>query len=472
MNIRKLTAKLLLAGLFAACAASHAAEVREPRCEYMVDPVTVGAGSPRLSWIMAADRRGQRQTAYHILVASSADLLAKDQADLWDSGRIASDRSIHVEYAGKPLPSRMRCHWKARIWDQDGKVSAWSKPASWTMGLLKPDDWKGRWITASKWFMPREYRPIGFCTAATASPDAPAWADVDLGQATSIDRVRLHPYTAGQFPLRFRIEASDILDYDRPQVIADCSAEDYRLAAGGPLDFAGRGVKARYVRLFIVRSPKSAAGSKHFQSMVRQMEIFSGGKNVALMRRTREFGTDWDAGHAAFLVDGMPSAGDGDACPPEACPTTAAPLLRKSFFLDGAVKRATLYFAVLGMAEVTINGQNSGDEALSPPFTDYSKRVVYLTHDVTRLLKRGENVVDATLGNGFFSTPGRGFGQRHNGHGPPRLLAQIEIEFADGTRRTVATDETWKWTRSEITFNDVWQGYEEDRRLRTRSRSA
>ncbi len=209
---------------------------------------------------MAADRRGQRQTAYHILVASSADLLAKDQADLWDSGRIASDRSIHVEYAGKPLPSRMRCHWKARIWDQDGKVSAWSKPASWSMGLLKPDDWKGRWITASKWFMPREYRPIGFCTAATASPDAPAWADVDLGQATSIDRVRLHPYTVGQFPLRFRIEASDILDYDRPQVIADCSAEDYRLAAGRPLDFAGRGVKARYVRLFIVRSPKSRRG--------------------------------------------------------------------------------------------------------------------------------------------------------------------------------------------------------------------
>ncbi len=66
--------------------------------------------------------------------------------------------------------------------------------------------------------------------------------------------------------------------------------------------------------------------------------------------------------------------------------------------------------------------------------------------------------MDATLGNGFFSTPGRGFGQRHNGHGPPRLLAQIEIEFADGTRRTVATDETWKWTRSEITFNDVLAG--------------
>ena len=444
---------------------SQAAAVADLRCQNMVDPLSVDAARPQLSWSMASDRRAQRQTAYQILVASSAELLARDQADLWNSGPVASDQSIHVEYAGKPVPSSVRCYWKVRIWDKDGKVSAWSTPASWTMGLLKADDWKGRWITASKWFVPPDLRPIGFCTAAAGSPDAPAWADVDLGQATAIDLVRLHPQTAATFPLRFRIEASDTLDYDRPRVIVDRSPEVYRGAGTGPLEFPGRGVKARYVRLFIVRSPATAAGSKQYQSVVRQMEIFSRGKNVALMRRTREFGTAWDAGHATFLVDGMPSAGDGDLCPPDACPTTAAPLLRKSFSLDGEVKRATLHFAALGMAEMTINGRKTGAEVLSPPFTDYSQRVVYLTHDVTALLRRGENVVGATLGNGFFSTPNRGFGQRHNGDGPPRLLAQIEIEFADGARRIVATDETWKWTRSAITLNDVWQGYTEDRRL-------
>ena len=57
-----------------------------------------------------------------------------------------TDQSIQVEYAGKPLASRMRCHWKVRVWDQDGKASAWSDGATWAMGLLKPADWQAKWI--------------------------------------------------------------------------------------------------------------------------------------------------------------------------------------------------------------------------------------------------------------------------------------------------------------------------------------
>lgn len=201
------------------------------------------------------------------------------------------------------------------------------------------------------------------------------------------------------------------------------------------------------------------------KAVVRQMEVWSGGRNVALMRPTREYKTNWNNGHAVFLVDGMPSAGEDDHCPDDACPIPAAPLLRKTFQLDRDVKRATLHVAALGMADVTINGKRVGDEVDGPPFTDYTKRIVYVTHDVTSLLSHGENVVGAVLGNGFFSTPGRGFGQRHSGHGPPRLLMQLEIEFADGSHRTVVTDESWKWSRGGITLNDIWLGYTEDQRL-------
>ena len=136
------------------------------------------------------------------------------------------------------------------------------------------------------------------------------------------------------------------------------------------------------------------------------MEVMSGGKNVALMRPTREIGTQWDHGHAVFLVDGMPSANDGNECPPDACPTTAAPMLRKTFMLSKPVKHAMLYVAALGMADVTVNGQPVTDAVLGPPFTDYTKRVVYLTHDITARLTNGENVIGVLLGNGFFSTPG------------------------------------------------------------------
>lgn len=126
--------------------AIHAVEVQNLRCEYLKDPLGIDATKPRLSWVLEDDERGQKQTAYQILVASTPETLAKDQGDLWDSGKVTGDRSNHVEYAGKPLASQAACHWKVRVWDKNGRKSDWSKPALWTMGLLKPEDWTAKWI--------------------------------------------------------------------------------------------------------------------------------------------------------------------------------------------------------------------------------------------------------------------------------------------------------------------------------------
>jgi alpha-L-rhamnosidase len=116
------------------------------RCEYLAEPLAIDAAQPRLSWEMRDARRGAKQTAYQILVASAPEKLVRNEGDLWDSGRVASDRSTQVVYAGKPLRSRMQCHWKLRIWDADGKSSVWSEPAGWSMGLLTAADWKTQWI--------------------------------------------------------------------------------------------------------------------------------------------------------------------------------------------------------------------------------------------------------------------------------------------------------------------------------------
>ena len=124
------------------------------RCEYRKNPLGIDALEPRLSWIIRANdaagssrsARGVRQTAYQVLVASSLDTLAKDQGDLWSSGKVVTDQSIQVEYADKQLATSRQYFWKARVWDQNGKQSAWSQPASWTMGILDPADWKGQWI--------------------------------------------------------------------------------------------------------------------------------------------------------------------------------------------------------------------------------------------------------------------------------------------------------------------------------------
>ena len=110
--------------------------VTDLRCEGLDNPLGIDATKPRLSWILNSDERGQRQTAHQILVASSVEKLKADQGDLWDSGKVNSDRSIQENYAGKSLTSNEQCFWKVCVWDKDGNVSDWSEPALWTMGLF------------------------------------------------------------------------------------------------------------------------------------------------------------------------------------------------------------------------------------------------------------------------------------------------------------------------------------------------
>jgi len=462
---------LVRLALLTAAADLPAATVERLRCEYEQNPAGIDALRPQLGWKLTSAGRGDRQTAYQVLVASTPGLLQANRGDLWDSGKVKSDESAHVPYAGSRLTSRAECCWKVRVWDQADHPSDWSPAATWTMGLLQPADWSAQWITASRWYTPPTLRPPGLIVARGG------WADVDLGTEMPIDSIRLYfsdPITA---PMRFKILGADEMQFPHPQVLVDESKADYHPQGTGPQEFVLHGVKARRIRLWITDpsdpgAPRSWAVhdgpvAPPTQWTVRQMEVMSGGKNVALLRPTRELGTQWNSGHAVFLVDGMPSAGEGDEAPTDACPTPTAPLLRKAFTVSSPVRRATLYVAALGMADVTINGQPAMDDVLGPPFTDYTQRTVYLTRDVTHLVAAGENVIGVTLGNGFFSPPGRGFGERHGGNGPPRVLIQTEIEFADGTRKLVNSDASWKWSRGDIVYNDIFSKYVEERNADT-----
>ncbi|NLN77099.1 MAG: family 78 glycoside hydrolase catalytic domain [Armatimonadetes bacterium] len=132
--------------LFLLASGSLAAAPTDLACEHRRDPAGIDSTQPRLSWIVSSNSRGEVQTAYQILVASSEDLLKANKGDLWDSGKTLSDQSVLVRYAGKPLISEMRCYWKVRTWTNRGGQSEWSKPAFWSMGLLQETDWKGKWI--------------------------------------------------------------------------------------------------------------------------------------------------------------------------------------------------------------------------------------------------------------------------------------------------------------------------------------
>jgi alpha-L-rhamnosidase len=119
-------------------------------CEYLENPQVIDVTSPALSWvnIAAKGERGQRQTAWEIRAAGSKENLINGHPDLWNSGKIISSQSNNIYYEGKLLASRQNCWWQVRTWDKSGKISAWSAPAFWHMGILSPEEWKAQWIGA------------------------------------------------------------------------------------------------------------------------------------------------------------------------------------------------------------------------------------------------------------------------------------------------------------------------------------
>ncbi|VGO13527.1 hypothetical protein PDESU_02084 [Pontiella desulfatans] len=176
MNITAVLTGLLL-GAFCVSAESVGADKITPvelRCEYLQNPLGIDAVQPRLSWQLESDTRGQKQTAYRILVASSAEKLKQGQGDLWDTGKIQSSQTSQLAYSGKALTSQTQCFWKVMAWDVDGTPSDWSESAHWTMGLLSPADWKAEWIGFDKGTPEKEQKPdITITKAVYGAEDKP-----------------------------------------------------------------------------------------------------------------------------------------------------------------------------------------------------------------------------------------------------------------------------------------------------------
>ena len=150
-SCRKIVASFLILILifnFSSCESVSIVKVEALKCEYKTNPLGIDNTSPRLSWKLTQENsvRGQKQTAYQIIVASTLEHLKLGNGDVWSSGKIESDKSVNIVYDGKTLNSAKQYFWKVKIWDKDGNTSNWSEPAKFSMGLLQQSDWKGSWI--------------------------------------------------------------------------------------------------------------------------------------------------------------------------------------------------------------------------------------------------------------------------------------------------------------------------------------
>lgn len=289
-------------------------------CEMVENPLAVNTNHPRLSWQLVSKESNVSQTAYQILVSTSEEKLKKDNGDIWNSGKVNSDKNLQIAYSGNPLKNEAKYFWKVKVWNQKDKASAWSKINS-------------------------------FRIAPSVSDLNPIW----IGAITKAD--------------------------------------------------------------------------SHLPE----------GRNYHTATFNKE--------KKASLINASDSL------------SRRSIMLRKPFDVKKEIKEAVVYISGLGHYELTINGKKIGNSEFAPLWTDYDKTVNYNTYELTeKELQKGENVIGVLLGNGMYNTLAERYSKFYVSFGPPTLFFKIKVVYKDGSEDIVKSDESWKYSKSPITYNSIFGG--------------
>jgi alpha-L-rhamnosidase len=446
----------------------QAINVTDLHCENLTDPLGIDTVRPRLSWVLYSNERNQRQVAYEILVASSEKNLMRNIGDLWNSGKIESDSSVLLPYNGKPLVSREECFWKVRVWDKDGKVSAWSRPALWTMGILMPADWDGaKWIgldgenatnyladTSWIWFPSGESKALSAPATNYFRKTVVIPAGRKIIQAewvfTGDNECRgwLNGFDLGARNNFHTVRDDDITGRLDPGTTNVFGFTGYKFGAGAK--------SAGIVGLLTIELDHGAPMKIPTDDSWKVSD-----KEIAGWNKIGFDDSNWLAAERLGPV-GMQPWGNVRVSESRRLP---ARYLRKEFAVGKKIRRATVCFSGLGLSELYVNGAKIGDVVLSPAFTQYNRRAFYVSYDVTKNLRRGENAVGVILGNGrFYADRSRVYTGTET-FGWPKLLLSLRIEFADGSTSEIASDNSWKLTANgPIVANNDYDGEEYDAR--------
>ena len=424
------------------------------RCEYLNNPIGLDAATPHLSWQSEDSGRNWHQSAYQILVASSADKLKNGDADIWDSGKQNSSESVGIAYAGPQLQARRRYFWLVKTWDAKAAVSQSSEAAWWEMGLVQPSDWSAKWI------------------ARKNPDDAADRADMRWIWAAGHDALHAPVKTVVEFQTKIKLRGNP-----KDAALVVLAHGDYKTEVNGHEAGQKKNWHA-FDREDVTSQLKS--GENLIAITVTVPEPDSNGPEAGaktgkaglagLLKVTQadgsilRFPTDanWNArveGQAKWTKVAVASSLDGPELGPAPQLPQAAGLLRRNFDVSKSIESARLYVTALGSYRMFINGKRVEQDVLTPGFTDYSKRVQYQTYDVASLMTPGKNAVSAILGDGWFGSPMTWSGTPFFFQTPPaRFLAQLELHYSDGTQDVIASDNSWKAAASPILRSEIYAG--------------
>jgi alpha-L-rhamnosidase len=455
-----------LALFLVAVATSAQAAPVHLRTNALESPLGIDTPRPTFSWRSDAKAPNWMQSGYEVLVATDAKDLQPGKADAWDSGRVKSSESVNVAYNGAEIKPQQRYLWKVIVWDDRGGQTS-SAVAWFESGLMSADDWKADWIARKDAASDEELKAIRWIWLANSDPlRVPSATRAEFHYVLHLDgkprAASLHVLVRGKFTARVNGSVTGHHDewgaFDREEI--------------APLLHAGD----NEVELEVVSHRADARGATAPSAVAASIRVtHADGKEERIVTDGR-----WEARGAA----GEPWHGAQTAGPlsehfgtgtdrqqavagPDRIATDAS-LLRKEFRVGSGIRRARLSITALGAYQASINGkQVAPGTLLAPGWTDFHKRVLYQTYDVTSLLNQGANTLGVLLGGGWYSSPMTWIGFRDT-PGPNLLRAQLELTLNDGTHQTIVTDQSWVTARAPITFSEIYGGESYDARLEQR----
>jgi hypothetical protein len=441
--------------------------VSEIRVNETVNPLGIDDADPALSWRLDGSRNGASQSAYEIEVATSRAGLLAGEADVWATNKVPSTQSAAVHYNGPQPESGQRYHWRVRVWDQADRVTDWSRPGWWEMGLLEPADWEG-----AGWISPATGVDFDFddfiletdFTIRSAAGGVVFRADGErsyyLWQVNATtDKVLLRPH------YRVNGEWVAIRSVDISAVVPKSAAFDehhLKIEAIGDS-----------IRTWIDGTLVDTTTTQHLASGAFGFRAGDSAENAAFTNVTLRspdgeviYASDWADNADPSFPDATFEDGSlvvaGNDLQVIAGEQPESPLLRREFHLDKEVVSARAYGYGLGWYELSLNGHKVDDRVLTPAATSFSNRNLYQTYDVTDQVHKGDNAAGVWLADGY----GKGYSQfGWRWTGPRQAIVAIDVLHPDGTTTRIGTDEDWRWAPSPVTRADIYNGEDFDARL-------
>ena len=387
--------------------------------DYRTNPVGVDSPRPRFGWKCPAGCK--RQTAYEI------------EADGWRSGKIAGDANTGVEWNGDELPRSTKIGWRVRVWDESDRVSPWSDRATFVTGLGAGAKWQAKWI----------------------GPAASTQPDEDMSAAKWISGQR---DAKGVMTLRKSFALKPLKDGAFVEMVHAAYPQHEILINGKSCNlYSGHVHKWNYLRFRDI-TPWLKTGENTIE-----VKVLSGGAADAAFLAKLLFPdgsrlvTDatWQGVTKAQAFAEPAYAKDLNLRA-----ETLSPAFEKTFSVEKPLKSAILHITGVGFYEASLNGRKIGEKVLDPAPTAYDKRVLYSTYDIGKDLSVGENTLKVLVGHGWFDV--RSIATWDFATAPwrdmPQMIAQLELEYLDGSKARVVSDGSWRHVGSPLMYDCIREG--------------